>query len=47
MYVRAYRAYLFFGDPFTKEFADTWLYHDYWRSFAETADPRQVPLRWR
>ena len=37
-----YRAYLFFGDPLFKEFADTWLYHDYWRPFAETAAPRQV-----
>jgi uncharacterized protein len=37
-----YRAYLFFGDPLFKEFADTWLYHDYWRRFAETDTPHQV-----
>jgi hypothetical protein len=37
-----YRAYLFFGDPLFKEFADIWLYHDYWRLFAETAAPHQV-----
>jgi DUF1680 family protein len=37
-----YRAYLFFGDPLFKEFADTWLYHGYWRRFAETDAPHQV-----
>jgi hypothetical protein len=37
-----YRGYLFFGDPLFKEFADTWLYHGYWRRFAETDAPHQV-----
>jgi uncharacterized protein len=37
-----YRAYLFFGDPLFKEFADTWLYDGYWRRFAETDAPHQV-----
>jgi uncharacterized protein len=37
-----YRAFLFFGDPLFKEFADTWLYDEYWRPFAETSDPPKV-----
>jgi DUF1680 family protein len=37
-----YRAYLFFGDPLFKEFGDIWLYHAYWRPFAESAAPPKV-----
>jgi uncharacterized protein len=34
-----YRAYQLTGNAKFKEFADVWLYHDYWNKFAETADP--------
>jgi DUF1680 family protein len=37
-----YRAYLLTGDSLFKEFADVWLYEDYWRPFAESAAPERV-----
>ena len=37
-----YRAYLLTGDRLFKEFADVWLYEDYWRPFAESAAPERV-----
>jgi DUF1680 family protein len=37
-----YRAYLLTGDALFREFADIWLYHDYWQDFAETAAPAGV-----
>src|SRR5262245_46210260 len=37
-----YRAYLLTGDPLFKEFADAWLYDDYWRGFAHSAEPAEV-----
>ncbi len=37
-----YRAYLISGNPAFKEFADVWLYEDYWSRFEETADPIDV-----
>ncbi|MHB8054692.1 MAG: beta-L-arabinofuranosidase domain-containing protein [Candidatus Aminicenantales bacterium] len=33
------RAYAHTGNPRYKEFADVWLYHSYWKKFAETNDP--------
>ena len=35
----AYRAYQLTGNPKFKDFADLWLYHDYWNKFADTAAP--------
>jgi uncharacterized protein len=35
----AYRAYQLTGNPKFKDFADIWLYHDYWNKFADTAAP--------
>ena len=37
-----YRAYLFSGDAAFKDFADVWLYEDYWRDFAGSAEPSEV-----
>ena len=37
-----YRAYLLGGNPAFKTFAGVWLYEDYWRRFAERADPGEV-----
>ena len=37
-----YRAYLVSGDMAFKDFADVWLYEDYWRDFAESAEPASV-----
>jgi hypothetical protein len=37
-----YRAYALSGDDLFRDYADTWLYEDYWRPFAETAAPPQV-----
>ena len=37
-----YRAYLLGGNNAFKEFADVWLYHEYWRPFAETSEPAEV-----
>jgi len=37
-----YRAYALSGDDLFRDFADTWLYEDYWRPFAETATPPEV-----
>jgi len=37
-----YRAYLLSGNSAFKAFADVWLYEDYWRQFAESADPPDV-----
>jgi len=34
-----YRAYLAIGDRKYKDFADTYLYHDYWNKFLDTAAP--------
>jgi len=33
------RAYVHTGNPRYKEFAEVWLYHPYWKKFAETNDP--------
>jgi uncharacterized protein len=38
-----YRAYLESGNEAFREFADVWLYHDYWNRFADTDDPAGVP----
>ena len=35
----SYRAYQLTGNVLHKEFADSWLYHDYWNKFADTAAP--------
>ncbi|HEV2440439.1 MAG TPA: beta-L-arabinofuranosidase domain-containing protein [bacterium] len=37
-----YRAYLLSGKPAFKQFAEVWLYEDYWARFAGTADPAGV-----
>jgi hypothetical protein len=37
-----YRAYLLSGRGLFREFADVWLYHDYWAPFAATAEPNEV-----
>ncbi len=37
-----YRAHLMSGNPAFKEFADAWLYEEYWAGFADTADPAGV-----
>jgi hypothetical protein len=37
-----YRAYLLSGRDLFREFADVWLYHDYWAPFAATAEPNEV-----
>jgi DUF1680 family protein len=34
-----FRAYQLTGNPKFKEFAEVWLYNDYWNKFADTADP--------
>jgi hypothetical protein len=34
-----FRAYQLSGDSRFKEFAEVWLYHDYWNKFAETSAP--------
>src|SRR5215831_10027763 len=36
-----YRAYQLTGNAKFKEFADVWLYHDYWNKFADTANPAE------
>ncbi len=35
----SYRAYQLTGNARHKDFADLWLYHDYWNKFADTAAP--------
>ena len=35
----SYRAYQLTGNVLHKDFADTWLYNDYWNKFADTAAP--------
>jgi len=37
-----YRAYSASGNTAFKDFADIWLYEDYWSQFAGTAEPREV-----
>lgn len=37
-----YRAYLLSGDKIFKDFAEVWLYDDYWRNFANTPEPAEV-----
>ncbi len=37
-----YRAYLLSADPLFRDFADLWLYEDYWRPFAEGVEPPDV-----
>src|SRR5207342_1402618 len=37
-----YRAYLLTGDAAFKDFAEVWLYEDYWRVFAESSEPATV-----
>jgi uncharacterized protein len=37
-----YRAYELSGDALFKDFADIWLYEEYWRPFTQTAQPPQV-----
>ena len=37
-----YRAYFVSRDTAFKDFADTWLYEDYWSQFADTAEPRGI-----
>jgi DUF1680 family protein len=37
-----YRAYLISGNQSLKEFADVWLYEEYWNKFAETSEPTEV-----
>jgi uncharacterized protein len=37
-----YRAHVASGNGLFKDFADVWLYEDYWRKFADTSDPRNV-----
>lgn len=37
-----YRAYVLTGNPKYKDFADVWLYHDYWNKFADTSSPRSA-----
>jgi uncharacterized protein len=37
-----YRAHLASGNALFKDFADVWLYEDYWRRFAETSSPADV-----
>jgi hypothetical protein len=37
-----YRAYLIGGNQAFKEFADLWLYEEYWETLAETSEPTDV-----
>ena len=37
-----YRAYLLTGRELYKQFADEWLYHDYWAPFAATSELNEV-----
>jgi hypothetical protein len=37
-----YRAYQLTGNAKFKEFADVWLYPDYWNQFVDTANPRDA-----
>jgi hypothetical protein len=37
-----YRAHLASGDTLFKDFADVWLYEDYWRKFVESSEPDDV-----
>ncbi len=37
-----YRAYLLTGRELYRQFADEWLYHDYWALFAATSEPNEV-----
>jgi hypothetical protein len=37
-----YRAYLISGNQAFKEFADVWLYEEYWSKLAETSEPAEV-----
>jgi DUF1680 family protein len=37
-----YRAHVLTGDPLYRDFAEEWLYRDYWESFAAGADPEGV-----
>ena len=37
-----YRAYLIGGNAAFKDFADLWLYEEYWRRFAEGPDPDEI-----
>lgn len=37
-----YRAHLASGNTLFKDFADVWLYEDYWQRFADTSYPRDV-----
>jgi hypothetical protein len=37
-----YRAHLAGGDSLFKDFADVWLYEDYWRKFVESSEPDEV-----
>jgi hypothetical protein len=37
-----YRAHLASGDSLFKDFADVWLYEDYWRKFVESSEPDDV-----
>src|SRR5690242_2468618 len=37
-----YRAHLASGNGLFKDFAEVWLYEDYWRRFAETSEPDDV-----
>src|SRR5215472_10653529 len=37
-----YRAYELSGEELFKDFAETWLYEEYWRHFTATAEPEEV-----
>ncbi len=37
-----YRAHLLTGDVLYRDFADEWLYHDYWAPFIASAEPSMV-----
>src|SRR5581483_10848632 len=37
-----YRAHVVSGDSVFKEFAEVWLYEDYWRRFEKTSSPEEV-----
>jgi DUF1680 family protein len=37
-----YRAYFASGNTAFKDFADIWLYEDYWSQFVDTAEPREI-----
>ena len=39
-----YRAHLANGDPLFKEFADLWLYEDFWRPFANAVPETVLPV---